>query len=175
MFPVVHEAQGSNEERSVSEEKASERQVEPQLSPQLEELREQLRSGTHSGEPFEVTVTNRELEEAIAWYVERRPQIPFRNPQVSIDEDGVEARGEAHLGKFKLPVSGRATIFVQDGLPIVTVEQLQLGKVGLPGLVLTQVEAEVDKQINMRQEDLPVVIEDMELDEGRLMVRGTIR
>jgi hypothetical protein len=157
------------------QEKGSERQVEPRLSPQLAELREKLRCETYSGEPFEVTATNRELEEAIAWYVDRRPRIPFRNPQVSIDDEGVEARGEAHLGKYKLRVSGRASVFVQDGLPIVTVEQLQLGKVGLPRLVLTQVEAELDKQLNVRKEDLPAIIEGIELEEGRVTVWGKIR
>jgi len=51
----------------MAEEKASQRRVEPRLSPQPAELREQLRAGTHHGKPFVVTVTNRQLEEAIAW------------------------------------------------------------------------------------------------------------
>ena len=158
----------------MAEKKDSERQVEPRLSPQLADLRERLRARTHDGEPFEVTVTNKELEEAIAWCVERRPSIPFRNPQVSIDPNGVEARGEVHLGTLRLPLGGRANMFLQDGLPVITVQQLEVGKAGLPDLVLLQVQTQLNKRLNIRG-DLPVIIEAIELEEGQVTVRGKIR
>ena len=112
----------------MAEGKDSERQAEPRLSQQLAELRQRLRAGTHQGEPFEVTATDRELEEAIAWYLEWRPSIPFRNSQVCIDPDGVEARGEVHLGTIQLPLSGRANVLLHDSLPVVTIERLEVGK-----------------------------------------------
>jgi hypothetical protein len=159
----------------MAEEQCPERQVEPRLSPQLAALREKLRAGTHQGESFEVTANNRELEEAIAWYVERRPRIPFRNPQVLIHPGGVEARGEAHLGKLHIRVGGEASISLEENLPVVTVERLEVGKVGLPGPVRSQVQAEVDKQLNVRREDLPAIIEGLELEDGQVTVRGIIR
>jgi hypothetical protein len=157
------------------EEKGAQRNVEPRLSPQLLELRERLRAGTHHGEHFEVSVTNSELEEAIAWYVERRPRIPFRNPQVFIHEYGIEAKGEARLSKMRLVVGGQAGVAVQDGLPVITVERLDLGKAGLPGFALSQVQAEVEKQLSLRQENLPVIVEGIELEESQLAVQGNIR
>jgi hypothetical protein len=159
----------------MAEEKGSEREVEPRLNPQLVDLREKLKAGTHHGEPFEVSVTNTEMEEAIAWYVQRRPRIPFRNPHVSIHPHGVEARGEARVGKLHVGVGGQATIALQDGLPVITVDRLELGKAGLPPRLLSQVQGELDKQIVGGREDLPVIVEAVRLEEGRLTVRGKIR
>lgn len=109
----------------MADEKASQRRVEPRLSPQLAELREQLRAGTHHGKPFVVTVTNRQLEDAIAWYVERRPRMPFRNPKVLIDPAGLGVQGEAHLGTLELPLSAQADVLPHDGLPVIAIERLE--------------------------------------------------
>ena len=159
----------------MAEDKASQEQVEPQLSPQLAELRERVSAGIHQGEPFEITVTNGELEETIAWYLERQPDIPFRNPQVSIDPDGLEAQVEAHLGTLQLPLSGRANILLHEAVPLITIEQLEVAQTGLPDFVLLQIQDGLNRQLNMREEDLPLIIEGLELEEGRLTVRGNIR
>lgn len=150
------------------------RDIEPRLSAQLAELRERLKAGTHRGDTFEVTVTNRELEEAIAWYLERHPDIPFGNPQVSIDPDAIEARAETQLCSMRLPISGRASVFLHDGVPIVAVEHLQMGKAGLPDFILLQIEDQLNKRLTMREEDLPVTLQEVELEEGQLSVRGKI-
>ncbi len=159
----------------MGDERSSQGQVEPRLSPQLEELRARIRAGTHHGERFEVSVTDRELEEAVAWYLGRRPKIPFVSPRVFVHPHGVEARGEARLGKLHLGVGGQASVALQDGVPVVTIERLELGKAGLPPLVRSQVQAELDKQLSVRGDDLPVIFEAIDLQEGRLAVRGTIR
>ena len=150
------------------------RDIEPRLSAQLAELRERLRAGTHHGETFEVTATNRELEEAITWYLERHPHIPFGNPQVSIDTDAIEARAETQLGRMRFPVSGRAGVFLHDGVPIVTVDHLQMGKARLPDFMLLQIEDQLNKRLAMGEEDLNVTLEEVELEEGQLSVRGKL-
>lgn len=99
----------------MDQENGQERHAEPRLSPSLSEPWEKIRAGTHHGEFFEVTVTEWEMEDAVAGFLEGRPEILFRKPQVSVDLNGVEARGLVHLGALKLPVSGRANITVQSG------------------------------------------------------------
>jgi hypothetical protein len=149
--------------------------VEPRLSPQLTELKERLDAGTHHGEPFEVTLTNRELGEAVAWYLQRLPDAPFDNPQVSIDPDAIEARVETRLGKKRLPVTARTWLFVQEGRPLVTVEGLEFGSATLPDSILFLVEDQLNKNLAIREGDLPVILDDVELEEGQLTVRGKIR
>jgi hypothetical protein len=159
----------------MAEERGSEGQVEPRLSPQLADLMEKLRAGTHHGEFFEVSVTDRELEQAIAWYVDRQSGIPLRSFRISIDPNGVEAQGEAHLGSLQLPLSGRANIVVEDGVPVVTVQHLDVGKAGLPDFVLLEVQTALNTRLGLREEDLPVIFEAIELEDGRLTVQGHIR
>ena len=150
------------------------RGIEPRLSAQLAELRERLRAGTHHAETFEVTATNRELEEAITWYLERHPHIPFGNPQLSIDSVAIELRAETQLDRMRLPVSGRAGVFLRDGVSIITLEQWELGKVSLPDFILFQIEDQLNKRLAMGEEDLNVTLEEVELEEGQLSVRGKI-
>jgi hypothetical protein len=149
--------------------------VEPRLSPQLTELKERLDAGTHHGQPFEVTLTNREFGEAVAWYLQRLPDAPFDNPQVSIDPDAIEARVETRLGKKRLPVTARTWLFVQEGRPLVTVEGLEFGSATLPDSILFLVEDQLNKNLAIREGDLPVILDDVELEEGQLTVRGKIR
>jgi hypothetical protein len=149
--------------------------VEPRLSTHLTELKELLDAGTHHGEPFEVTLTNRELGEAVAWYLQRLPDVPFDNPQLSIDPDAIEARVETRLGKMRLPATARGWPFVQDGRPLVTVETLKFGSAGLPDSILFLVEDQLNKNLTIRGGDLPVILDEVELGEGQLTVRGKIR
>ncbi len=100
------------------------------------------------------------------------PASPFATLRCS---SILEARGEAHLGKLHIRVGGEASISLEENLPVVTVERLEVVKVGLPRPVQSKVQAEVDKQLNVRKEDLPAIIEAVELAEGQLTARGIIR
>lgn len=51
------------------------------LSPQLQQLFERLRDRTHHGETFKLTLSNIKLPEAIAWQLQRHPELPFAHPQ----------------------------------------------------------------------------------------------
>ena len=148
---------------------------EARLSPQLAALVERIKAGSHQGEPFEITISEGEFEEAVAWYLDREPNLPFRNPQVSIGPDGVEAGGEFLLGGLRLPLGGRLDITVQDGLPVIYAQEFEVGQAALPDFIRFQIEDKLNRHLNMREEELPVVLEKIELEEGRLTVRGTIR
>lgn len=149
--------------------------IEARLSPQLQQLLERLRAGTHHGETYELTLTNRELAEAIVWYLQRHPGLPFANPQVSIEPDAIDARVETKLGKTSFPLSGRGAVLVQDGIPRVTVEQLEIGKADLPEFILFQMEDQLNQNLAVREGNLPLILEQVELGEGQLTVRGKIR
>jgi hypothetical protein len=148
--------------------------VEPKLDPDLASLRERIIEGTHHGEPFELKLTNLEAEQGITWFVNRHPSIPFRYPRVEIHPDGVEVRGEAHLAGLRVGLEGRASVELRDGVPIVTVEHLGMGGVSVPGFVRQRIQAEIDNQLG-KAYHLPMIIETLELEEGRGRATGTIR
>ena len=148
--------------------------VQPHLAPDVADLRDRLTDGGHSGEPFTVEVTNREAAETIAWYVSHNPQIPFREPQVFITATGISAKGVAEIAGLRVGLSGRAGIELRDGIPIVTLEDLDVAGVAVPGFVQSRIQAEIDAQFGLARE-LPLIIDELVLEEGMAKVQGEIR
>ena len=149
-------------------------EVQPALEPDIAELRDRLIEGGHSGEPFNLEVTNQEAAETIAWYLSRHPTIPFGEPQVIIRPDGVSAKGVAELAGLRVGLTGQAHVELRDGVPIVTLGNLDVAGVAIPGFVQDRIQAEIDSQFGLAQ-DLPLIIEEVILEEGKATIRGTIR
>jgi len=149
-------------------------QVEPRLEQDLADLRDRLREGGHSGETFTIEITDQEAAETIAWYLKPRPNVPFAEPQVFITPQGVSARGVAEVAGLRVGVSGRAIIVLQDGVPTVTLADLDVAGVAVPGFVRNTIQSEIDAQFALAQ-DLPIIIDELILEAGKATVRGTIR
>jgi len=149
-------------------------EVEPRLEPDLAALRQKLNDGGHGGEPFTAEVTDLEAAETIAWYLEAHPNVPFRDPQVSIRPEGVTAEGVAEVLGLRIGLSGRAAILLRDGVPLVTLEDLHLAGLAVPGLVRDRIQVEIDAQFSLAQ-DLPVIINEITLEEGKATILGKIR
>ncbi len=149
--------------------------VEPRLEPGLADLRARLDEGGHSGEPFTLVVTDQEAAETIAWYLARHPRIPFARPRVAFHPGVVEAWGEAHVAGLRVGLHGRARIVLQDGVPVVTVEELGMAGLSVPGFVRQRIQQEVDAQLDLSDRRLPVIITRFELEEGQAVIEGTIR
>jgi hypothetical protein len=149
-------------------------EVQPVLEPDIAELRDRLIEGGHSGEPFSLEVTDQEAAETIAWYLSRHPTIPFGEPQVIIGPDGVSAKGVAQIAGLRVGLTGRAELELRDGVPIVTLGDLDVAGVAVPGFVRDRIQAEIDSQFDLAQ-DLPLIIEEVMLEEGKATVWGTIR
>ena len=148
--------------------------VEPRLEPELAALRDKLIEGGHSGEAFVMEVTDHEAAETIAWYLGRHPNVPFRDPQVSIRPGGITAQGVAEIAGLRVGLDGRATIVLENGVPIVTLVRLEVAGVGVPGFVRAQIQSQIDAQFKLAQ-SLPVIIDEIRPEEGRAIVRGKIR
>jgi hypothetical protein len=149
-------------------------EVEARLAPDIADLRQRLGEGGHSGEPFTVAVTDQEAAETIAWYLSRHPNIPFREPQVAIAPGGITARGVAEIAGLRVGLAGEAYIELQDGVPIVTLGSLDVAGVAVPGFIGHRIQQEIDAQFALSQ-NLPLIIDELVLEEGKATVRGTIR
>ncbi len=145
--------------------------VEPVRDPEVVALLDS-RSGDHSGETWQVTLTELEAEQTITWYLHRYPQIPFAHPKVTIRPDYVAGEGDAPIAGLRVHVGGKARItLTEDGLPVVTILDLSLP---VPGPIRQAIEDEIQHQLR-RAERLPVRFTSAEWREGEVIVKGYIR
>jgi hypothetical protein len=145
--------------------------VDPVMDPEVRGLLDYIRSGDHSGETWEVTLTELEAEQTITWYLNRYPQIPFAYPEVHITPDSISGEGDVIITGLHFHVSGEARITLKDGLPVVEILDMNLP---LPTSMKEAIEQEIQKQLQ-RAERLPVRFESAEWQDGVVVVKGVIR
>jgi hypothetical protein len=149
--------------------------AEPVLEPSLADLRDRLIEGGHSGEQLELHITGREAAESIAWFIDRHPEIPFRNPRIAIHPGVIEAWGEVELLGLKLSIHGWATMVLEDNVPIITLTDLEVAGAPVPGFVLEAIQDAIYEQVDLSNRQLPVIFETLELREGEAVAGLTIR
>jgi hypothetical protein len=145
--------------------------VDPIMDPEVRDLLDYIRSGEHSGETWEITLTELEAEQTITWYLNRYPQIPFVYPKITITPDSVSGEGDVIITGLHLHVNGEARVTLKDGLPVVQILDLNLP---LPASVRESIEHEIQAQLQ-RAELLPVRFESAEWGDGVVVVKGVIR
>lgn len=150
---------------------------EPILAPEIAEIRDNWRSGEASGETFSVVVTDQMGAEAIAWFLERYPEIPFSHPQVEFSPDGVvTGRGLATLLGVRTPVFGRVSVRLIDQVPKATLEEIGVASATAPPFMVNALRAEIDRQQQrFKVGALPIVITNIEFREGEVLVEGIYR
>ncbi len=145
--------------------------VDPVVDPEVRALLDYIASGHHSGETWQVTLTELEAEQTITWYLKRYPQIPFAYPEVHIKPDSVSGEGDVIITGLHFHVSGKARVTLKDGLPVVDILDLNLP---LPGSMKQAIEDEIQVQLR-RAELLPVRFTSPEWGDGVVVVSGVIR
>ena len=149
--------------------------AEPVLEEDLDDLRLRLGEGGHSGERFELHVTGQEAAESIAWFLGNHPEIPFQHPRIEFRTDMVEAWGEAEVLGLRLSIHGQATMILEEGIPVVTLTDIEVAGAPVPDFVLEAVQDAVYQQVDLSDRELPVIFETLELREGEAVASGTIR
>ncbi|MBK9926684.1 MAG: hypothetical protein IPP66_15525 [Anaerolineales bacterium] len=145
--------------------------VEPIMDPEVRALLDYIHSGEHSGETWEVTLSELEAEQTITWYLNRWPQIPFAYPEIHITPDSISGEGDVIITGLHFHVSGKARVTLEDGLPVVEILDLNLP---LPGSMKDTIEQEIQHQLR-RAELLPVRFTSAEWGDGVVVVKGFIR
>ncbi len=140
-------------------------------APQIVALLDHIQSGNHSGEQWEITLTQLQAEQTITWYLQRYPQIPFAHPRVTITPDYVQGEGDATIAGLRIHVGGRARITLSNGLPVVQILDLNLP---LPPPIRKALEDEIRVQLG-RAAALPVRFTSADWRQGEVTVRGYIR
>lgn len=150
-------------------------QAQPILEPDLADLRARLIEGGHSGETFELHITDREAADTIAWFLDRHSEVPFRDPQIAFHPGEIEAWGVATVLGLRLSIHGRATMRLEDGIPIVHLTQLGVAGAPVPGFVLQAIQDAVYRQVDLSNRPLPVAFTSLEIREGEMVATGVIR
>ena len=149
--------------------------AEPVLAPSLADLRARLVEGTHSGERFELRISDEEGAESIAWFLGNHPEIPFRYPRVEFHDGHLDAWGQAAVLGWRLSIHGVATMHLENGVPIARLTDLEVAGAPAPGFVLDAIQDALYQQIDLSNRQLPVVFETLELREGEMVGGGVIR
>lgn len=145
--------------------------VAPIRDPEIVTLLDYIHSGHHSGEAWEITLTELEAEQTITWYLQRYPQIPFEHPKVDITPGYVAGEGDAAIAGLRVHVGGKAHIILEEGVPKIEILELSLP---VPGPIREAIENEI--QVQLRRADLlPVRFTSADWHEGKVIVRGVIR
>jgi len=145
--------------------------VDAVRDPEVVALLDYIHSGEHSGENWQVTLTELEAEQTITWYLRQYPQIPFAHPKIEITPDYISGEGDITLSGLRIHVGGKARIALVDGLPVVEIIDLSLP---LPQSLRIAIEREIQTQLQ-RAELLPVRFASAEWGDGVVVVRGVIR
>jgi hypothetical protein len=145
--------------------------VDPLMDPEVEALLGYIRSGKHSGETWQISLTELEAEQTITWYLQKYPQIPFAYPQLKITPASVTGEGDVLVTGLRLHVSGQVRITLKDGLPVVEILSLNLP---LPPAMRQAIENEIQVQLR-RADRLPVRFTSAEWKEGEVIVKGVIK
>jgi hypothetical protein len=145
--------------------------VAPARAPQVAGLLDRIASGQHAGEAWEIALSDLEAEQTITWYLERYPQIPFQHPRVRMTPDFVSGEGDATIAGLRIHLGGKVRVTLKDGLPVVTILELNLP---LPPPIRSALEQEIQTQLG-RADRLPVRFTSAEWRQGQVLVRGVIR
>ena len=146
-------------------------EAEPILHPEIAEIRTHWQARDAVGETFSVVVTDQMAMETVAWFIEPR-NLPFSHPQIEIHPDGVTGGGLVYFMGMRTPVFGRAAIYLEDGKPQGTVEEIGVAGAKAPGFVLEAVKQGQEVYDRMT---LPIEITKLELREGEVLVEGIYR
>jgi hypothetical protein len=151
-------------------------EVEPRMAPEIAAIRDKVQAGGASGESFRVVITDQQAAETIAWYLNKRPGVPFSHPWVEFEPGGVvTGRGLAHVLGLQTPVQGKAKIALRDGVPVFTIQDLGVAGVMAPGFVLDTVRREFESRVDFERYPLAVEITWLELGPGTATLEGVIK
>lgn len=145
--------------------------VDPTRDPEVVALLDYIDSGKHSGETWQVNLTELEAEQTITWYLQKYPQIPFEHPNITITPDYLVGEGDVTITGVRIHVSGKASITLKDGLPVVKILEMNLP---LPASIRNTIEREIQIQLQ-RADLLPVRFMSADWGNGVVLVKGVIR
>jgi len=115
-------------------------------------------------------------EEQINTMLQDRAQDPkaaIRDPRVTLSPGRVTLQGNGTYKGLSGAASVMGTVAVRDGQVVFNAESLTVSGLPMPGAVKTEVESEINRRLGQGLSQIPVKVESVTVEEGRLTVAGT--
>jgi hypothetical protein len=121
------------------------------------------------GETYSQVFTDEMAEEIAVWILDAYPELPFKEPQVEIHEDGVVCSGVIEIFGMEVEASGQVSVFVEGGKLNGQIEAFEVAGMKVPGLLMNAVD---DVRSLYDGVEWEIVVTKVELREGELLVEG---
>ena len=121
------------------------------------------------GETYSEVFTDEMAEEIAAWVLEAYPELPFKEPQIAIHEDGIVCSGVIEIWGMDVEASGQVSVFVEGGKLNGKIEEIEVAGMRVPGLLLNAID---DVRSLYDGAEWEIEVTKVELREGELLVEG---
>ncbi len=124
------------------------------------------------GDRYSLIITDQTAVDIANWVLAENPHLPFRDPVIAIHPDGITGSGYVAIWDFRVPVSGKATVYVADGRVNGRIETLTVAGAAAPEFVLKAIG---DIRSVYEATELTVEVTAVDLHEGELVLQGVYR
>ncbi|MFQ5924609.1 MAG: hypothetical protein ACE5IE_01255 [Dehalococcoidia bacterium] len=130
---------------------------------------------SHPGEEVALAITEEEATSKLA-ELAAADQLPLEMNrfQIHFDEGMVGAFAIVDLG-IDMQVALQAKIEAEDGKPKITIESLNFGRLPIPRTLVDQVMIAIMKQLGERWESVPMELQDITIEDGKLTIIGVTK
>jgi hypothetical protein len=146
----------------------------PVLPAQVAELQARVARGEH-GTPYTLTLTDDELTATARYFLAQQPDVPFSQVWLAVVDGHLEATGVTAGLAVAVPVRVVANVAAQNGSPVLTVSDLDIGGLALPSFVHDQILAEANRAVDLSRYALPMTVDTVTLRPGAFEARGTLK
>ncbi len=120
-------------------------------------------------------ITEQELTSKAAELLSKdsaQSQYEIRNVQIRLLPDEVLTTASVKMGGFDLPLTIKAQMEAKDGRPAVTVTEMDLGPVPLPGNLKDQITNTFQSEMSKVWADSPIEIQEIRIEQGVAIISG---
>ena len=152
----------------------------PATTEDIQELQQQLATAStqfaETGK-LEITLTEQQLDGLLAGALSEQPDLQITEAQISLQNGQIQFLGKTALGKLTVPVQITFQPTVADGLLKVEVVSANFGEIPIPDKFLAQLSELVNNNLNenLTVEGRQILIQSVEISDGRLTVTGKAR
>lgn len=127
---------------------------------------------TWPGKEYSQVFTNEMAEEIAAWVLEAYPELPFKEPQVAIHEDGIVCSGVIEILGIDVEASGQISVFLDEGKLNGKIEAIEVAGMPVPGVLMQAID---DVRSLYDGVAWDIVVTKVELREGELLIEGAYK
>jgi len=162
--------------------------VATSLEQKVKSFQQEVEEAARAGEekPVKLEITEGELTSKLNQFIQEQTSkeelpVEVKNIQVNVKDGELLLAGEAKVAGVKFQGGAKATIRAEDGEIKLEVSKVDLGRLPLPGKVKEKVMSLIPEEgTTLKLEDLPLGLEenlpvelkDLRLEDGKLVIEG---